>query len=132
MLDERPDLSNAVDFAIDESGYIFVLMNDGSMLRFLSGESQFFQFSQLPGGGVGSLGSASSLYLDLGLRSIGFYVIDGAKSAPLGVRFAAPTVVNSGAADAPALPESQVEPQRFPDGRIPPPMPRLRAATIEL
>jgi len=76
--DNRPDLRNAVDMAIDQTGNIFVLREDGTLSKYYAGEEQFFQFSNLPGGAVGSLGSASGLYLDMGLISPGFYVLDAA------------------------------------------------------
>jgi hypothetical protein len=76
--ENRPDLRHAVDLAIDDNGYLYVLKDDGSLLKFYTAEEQIFQFSHLPGGGVGGLGSASALYLDQGLISPGFYVIDGA------------------------------------------------------
>ncbi len=74
--DNHPDLTHAVDLAIDQSGNVFVLRDDGSVLKFYSGEEQLFQFSNLPGGGIGALGSASGLVLDMGLISPGFYVLD--------------------------------------------------------
>ncbi len=74
--DNHPNLTHAVDMAIDQSGNVFVLRDDGAVLKFYSGEEQLFQFSNLPGGGVGALGSASGLVLDMGLISPGFYVLD--------------------------------------------------------
>ncbi|GAB4571649.1 MAG: hypothetical protein Kow0077_08890 [Anaerolineae bacterium] len=74
--DDRPDISAAVDFAIDLTGNIFVLQADGSVRKFYAGEEQFFQFSNLPSGAVGRLGRASTFYLDTGFISPGFYVVD--------------------------------------------------------
>lgn len=74
--DNRPDLRNAVDMAIDQTGNVYVLRSDGTLSKYYSGESQFFQFSNLPSGAVGSLGSASGMYLDTGLISPGFYILD--------------------------------------------------------
>ncbi len=76
--DERPDLSHGVDLAIDQTGNVFVLQADGSVRKFYSGDEQFFQFSNLPTGGVGILGSATSFHLDTGFISPGFYVLDAA------------------------------------------------------
>ncbi len=74
--DVRPDLTNAVDIAIDQTGNVFILNEDGTLLKYYSGEPQFFQFSALSNGGVGSLGSANAMYLDTGLISPGFYILD--------------------------------------------------------
>ena len=74
----RPDLSSAVDFAIDQTGNVYVLLGDGSILKYYAGEQQFFQFANLPSGGVGRLGSANAMHLDIGLISPGFYVLDAA------------------------------------------------------
>lgn len=75
---DRPDISNAVDFAIDQQGNVYILMADGSMLKYFGGDQQFFQFSNLAGGSVGRLGSANAMYLDTGLIFPGFYVMDAA------------------------------------------------------
>ncbi len=74
----RPDISNAVDFAIDLQGNVYILMSDGSMLKYYAGSQQFFQFSNLAGGSVGRLGSANTMHLDTGLIFPGFYVMDAA------------------------------------------------------
>lgn len=74
--DDRPDISAAVDFAIDQTGNVFILQSDGSVRKFYSSEEQFFQFSNLPTGAVGSLGNATALHLDTGFISPGFYVMD--------------------------------------------------------
>ncbi len=74
--DNRPDISRAVDFAIDQTGNIFILQSDGAVRKFYSGEEQFFQFSNLPTGAVGTLGNARTFFLDTGFISPGFYVLD--------------------------------------------------------
>ncbi|MBN1963913.1 MAG: hypothetical protein JW910_04670 [Anaerolineae bacterium] len=76
--DQRPELGHAVDIAIDETGYLYVLFEDGSMRKYLSGEEQFFQFSGLPSGALTGFGSANALFLDTGRISPGFYVLDAA------------------------------------------------------
>ncbi|MBN2471305.1 MAG: hypothetical protein JXN59_11315 [Anaerolineae bacterium] len=76
--DDRPDISSAVDFAIDQTGNVFVLQSDGAVRKFYSSEEQFFQFSNLPTGAVGNLGSANTMFLDTGFISPGFYVLDAA------------------------------------------------------
>ncbi len=74
--DQRPSLSGAVDLSIDQTGNVYVLFKDGTLRKYYSGEEQFFQFSNLPNGVIGSLGSASGFYLDTGLISPGFYILD--------------------------------------------------------
>jgi hypothetical protein len=74
--DNRPDLRDAVDIAIDLSGYVYVLHSDGTLSKYYSGEEESFQFSGLPNGAPGSLGNANEMYLDLGLSRPGFYVLD--------------------------------------------------------
>ncbi len=76
--DVRPDLENAVDFAIDQNGNVYILQRDGSILKYNAGEPIAFQFTRLPSGGIGTLGSANAMYLDTGLISPGFYIMDAA------------------------------------------------------
>jgi hypothetical protein len=46
--DARPDLRNAVDFAIDDTGYVYILLSDGVIIRFRSGEAQPFGYASFP------------------------------------------------------------------------------------
>jgi hypothetical protein len=71
----RPDLSSAVDFAIDQTGNIYILNGDGTMRKFFAGNEELFQFAQLPTG-LGMLESANAMHLDTGLISPGFYILD--------------------------------------------------------
>ncbi len=54
-------LANAVDFAIDEKGNIYVLFADGSLKKYNSGAEQSFSLNGAPEGG---LKSANKMYLD--------------------------------------------------------------------
>lgn len=54
-------LANAVDFAIDEKGNIYVLFADGTIKKYNSGAEQSFNLNGAPEGG---LKSANKMYLD--------------------------------------------------------------------
>jgi hypothetical protein len=56
----RPNISQAVDFAIDEDGLVYVLFADGEMGRYRSGENQNFDFTMFPPGQ--ELGTGSAFY----------------------------------------------------------------------
>jgi hypothetical protein len=56
----RPNISKAVDFAIDENGLVFVLFGDGEMGRYRSGENENFDFTMFPPGQ--ELGTANAFY----------------------------------------------------------------------
>lgn len=74
--DQRPNLDGAVDIAIDQTGNVYILFEDGSVQKYYSGEEEFFQFSNLPNGAVGHLSNAHAMYLDMGFRQPGFYILD--------------------------------------------------------
>ncbi|MCI0352190.1 MAG: hypothetical protein L0Z53_22450, partial [Acidobacteriales bacterium] len=44
----RPDIRNAVDFAIDAEGTVYILTGDGEMLRYISGTREGFDFANFP------------------------------------------------------------------------------------
>jgi hypothetical protein len=44
----RPTLSNAIDFAIDENGAVYILLSDGTMLKFIRGQQVDFGFASFP------------------------------------------------------------------------------------
>lgn len=46
--DARPDIRSAVDFAIDDTGNVYILLSDGSIIRFRSGERQPFGYASFP------------------------------------------------------------------------------------
>jgi hypothetical protein len=57
----RPDIRTAVDFAIDTEGVVYVLLANGSMLKFRGGERVDFAYAGFPQGQ--SLGTADAFYL---------------------------------------------------------------------
>ncbi|MEP7288044.1 MAG: hypothetical protein ABI947_20005 [Chloroflexota bacterium] len=69
----KPDLKDAVDFAIDGSGNIFVLFSNGTLKRFNGGAEQPFSFNGLPDG---SLKSANAMYLDNDSTLPAIYITD--------------------------------------------------------
>ncbi len=58
----RPDIRLGVDFAIDDNGIVYVLMANGSLVKFLSGVQQPFGYAGFPEGQ--QLTSANALFLD--------------------------------------------------------------------
>jgi hypothetical protein len=58
----RPDIRQAVDFAIDGNGIVYILMANGSLTKFLSGVQQPFGYAGFPEGQ--QLTSANALFLD--------------------------------------------------------------------
>lgn len=71
--DVRPDLSQAVDFGIDEDGNLFVLFRDGEIKKFRGGESAPFDLYNVP---QGALNSGVSLFVDNNPISRGIVVTD--------------------------------------------------------
>lgn len=70
----QPDLSKAVDFAID--GSVWVLSSDGTLSKYLSGEAVEFETFKAP---LGTISSASKIYTELDLNSI--YVLDSGENS---------------------------------------------------
>ncbi len=58
---QRPNISQAVDFAIDNNGAIYVLLQNGQMSKYVSGEVQSFAFAAFPSGQ--ELGLANGMFL---------------------------------------------------------------------
>ncbi|MEL6270308.1 MAG: hypothetical protein AAFR22_10895, partial [Chloroflexota bacterium] len=46
----RPNITRAVDFAIDENGVVYLLYGDGNMGKYRSGENENFDFTMFPPG----------------------------------------------------------------------------------
>jgi hypothetical protein len=67
-------IRNAVDFAIDNDGIVFVLLGDGSMLRYRSGERIDFNFADFPAGQ--ELNSALSMFLDDSPLAEAIYIVN--------------------------------------------------------
>jgi hypothetical protein len=66
----RPDISSAIDFAINTAGDLYLLTNNGQVARFRGGEQQDFAFS---GFGAQSMNSPNSLYLNTNPIAQGLY-----------------------------------------------------------
>ena len=71
--EERPDLSTAVDFGIDEDGNVYVLYNNGDVKKYFGGVEQPFDVYNLP---EGALTAGSSLFVDNNPISRGLVVTD--------------------------------------------------------
>ncbi len=70
----RPSLENAVDFAIDDSGRVYVLFGDGVIAMFRSSEELPFGFGGFPPGQ--SITGAYSMFLDTNPLAQTIYIID--------------------------------------------------------
>ncbi len=71
----RPDVRQAVDFAIDTPGSIYVMLNDGSMLKYTSGQRVGFAFSNFPEGQT--LSGVRSMYLNTNPTDQMMYIVEG-------------------------------------------------------
>ncbi len=74
FIEIQPDLSTAVDIAIDGDGAVYVLFADGTLSKYLSGEPQTFGFAAFPEGL--ELNNAYSMYLDNNPVSRTIYIVD--------------------------------------------------------
>ncbi|MCC6973396.1 MAG: SpoIIE family protein phosphatase [Anaerolineae bacterium] len=74
--DPRPDLSVAVDIAIDSAGNMYVLFADGTLGKYNAGEEQAFAYSAMPEGG--SPRSGAAMYLDSDSPLPAIYILDPA------------------------------------------------------
>jgi hypothetical protein len=72
----RPDIRAAVDFAIDSDGAVYVLLSQGAIAKFISGEAQPFSFAGFPEGQL--LSSADAFYLDDNPIALRMYIISRA------------------------------------------------------
>jgi hypothetical protein len=72
-VEPRPDLKDAVDFAIDTTGKVYVLFANGTLKKYNAGAEQPFSFRDLPDG---SLRSANSMYLDNDAALPAIYITD--------------------------------------------------------
>ena len=70
----RPTLQNAVDFAIDDTGRVFVLFSDGIIAMFRSGDEQAFGWAGFPANQ--SITSAYAMNLNNDPISNSLYLID--------------------------------------------------------
>lgn len=69
----RPDLSNAIDLGISETGEVFVLFADGAVGRYLSGNPQEFEYSLKP---EGAIQSGVSLFVDNDREARTLFIVD--------------------------------------------------------
>jgi hypothetical protein len=81
---DRPDLSNAVDFAIDDQGLVYILLGDGTIRKFTSGQPQTFDWFQPP---VDGITNGRALFIDNNPISYSLYMIDRIHQALYKVSF---------------------------------------------
>lgn len=72
----RPVITNAVDFGIDDSGNVYILLADGVVTRYRQGEAQNFGYAAFPDGIP--LNSANGLFLSTSPISPGLYIVSRA------------------------------------------------------
>lgn len=68
----RPDISQAVDFAIDTPGALYILYADGAMIKFASGQRQPFAYSNFPE--AQPLAGTNSLFLNTSPTDLMMYI----------------------------------------------------------
>lgn len=81
---ERPDLSTAVDFAIDFDGAVYILFADGHIEKFIGGQRERFEFYEAP---VDGMGGSRALYVDNDPTSYALYVAGRESEAVYQVSF---------------------------------------------
>lgn len=69
--DERPDLSSAVDFAIDEQGAIYILFSDGQINKYVGGEKEKFAYFEEP---IDGIKGSRALFVDNNPISYALYI----------------------------------------------------------
>ena len=69
-----PTITSAIDFAIDGNGSIYVLLAEGRVRKYQSGEAQPFDFNAFPEGQ--DLVSATAMFLDDRPQSQNLYIVD--------------------------------------------------------
>ena len=68
----RPDISQAVDFAIDTPGALYILYSDGAMIKFNGGERVPFAYSNFPE--AQPMASTNSLFLNTSPTDLMLYI----------------------------------------------------------
>ena len=68
----RPDISQAVDFAIDTPGALYILYSDGAMLKFNGGERVPFAYSNFPE--AQPMAATNSLFLNTSPTDLMLYI----------------------------------------------------------
>ncbi|GIK65039.1 MAG: hypothetical protein BroJett018_28330 [Chloroflexota bacterium] len=70
---ERPNLTGAVDFAIDDQGSIYILFGDGSLEKYRGGQPETFDWFNAP---VDGFTNGRALFIDNNPISYSLYVVD--------------------------------------------------------
>ncbi|MFN8373887.1 MAG: hypothetical protein U0694_13555 [Anaerolineae bacterium] len=70
----RPPLELAVDFGITDEGVVYLLLNNGSVLRYRAGNPEDFGFSGFPQGQ--ELTAASNMFLNLNPMSRSLFIVN--------------------------------------------------------
>ncbi|MCQ3931082.1 MAG: hypothetical protein DPW16_11545 [Chloroflexi bacterium] len=70
---ERPNLTGAVDFAIDDQGSIYILFGDGSLEKYRGGQAETFDWFNAP---VDGFTNGRALFIDNNPISYSLYVVD--------------------------------------------------------
>jgi hypothetical protein len=68
----RPNISGAVDFSIDNNGAVYVMLENGQMGKYVSGESQTFAFANFPSGQ--QLAGVNAMYLSTSPLAQSIYI----------------------------------------------------------
>lgn len=71
----RPDIRQAVDFAIDTPGSIYVMLNDGTVQKYTSGQRTGFAFSNFPEGQT--FAGVRSMFLNTNPTDLMLYIVAG-------------------------------------------------------
>ena len=74
--DSRPDIRNAVDFAIDTNGYVYLLTADGQITKWVSGQQSPFSFAGFPAGQ--QITSADAMFLNTDPIGQAIYIVSRA------------------------------------------------------
>jgi hypothetical protein len=74
--DGRPDIRSAVDFGIDGSGSIYLMLSEGVLTKFTSGERQGFAFASFPDGQ--EITSANAMFLNTNPIAQDIYIVSQA------------------------------------------------------
>lgn len=72
----RPNIAAAVDFGIDDNGQVYILLSDGTLAKFVSGENIPFGFASFPEGS--QLAGVSAMFLNTSPIAPGIYLINPA------------------------------------------------------
>lgn len=74
--DARPDVASAADFGIDDKGSVYLLLANGELTKWVSGQQTPFAFANFPEGR--GLNSADAMFLDSSPISQGLYIVSRA------------------------------------------------------